>query len=153
MLSSVRPYVQEMKAADAVMNNFLAGKMEFEDAYEKGQNYARSARHGGFSANPFNTKPTYQQIVDAFNKVRAENEKYNEVNGEYGIDPEMLNQEEQRYKDIVNIALDPLTRIQAKNQGIDYNSEDYDKFVSLKAWALDKNNESMDALNEDKQQL
>ena len=153
MLSSVRPYVQEIKAADAVMNNFLAGKMEFEDAYEKGQNYARSARQGGFSANPFNTKPTHQQVADAFNRVREENEKYNEVNGEYGVDPEMLNQEEERYKNVVNIALDPLTRVQAKNQGIDYNSEDYDKFVSLKAWALDKNNESMDALNAARENL
>jgi len=153
VLSSVRPFVQEMNAADVVMNNFLAGKMEFEDSYQKGQNYARAARQGGFSLNPFNTKPTHQQVADAFNRVREENEKYNEVNGEYGVDPEMLNQEEERYKNVVNIALDPLTRIQAKNQGIDYNSEDYDKFVSLKAWALDKNNESTDALNEARENL
>lgn len=153
VLSSVRPFVQEMSAADAVMNNFLAGKMEFEDSYQKGQNYARAARQGGFSLNPFNTKPTHQQVADAFNRVREENEKYNEVNGEYGVDPEMLNQEEERYKNVVNIALDPITRVQAKNQGIDYNSEDYDKFVSLKAWALDKNNESTDALNEARENL
>ena len=90
-----------------------------------------------------------RQLPD--NLVYIYSENYKDVNGSYGISPDLIEKSRQKYIQVLGIAQDPITRIEAQNAGISVrdwrditswkSNKDYHNFVAAKAVALDVYNE------------
>lgn len=79
--------------------------------------------------------------------MREINENNKQISGTYGVDPALIDEAERKYKNIIGIANSPITKIEAKNAGIQVrtltnpqswkSNKDYHEFVAAKAIALD----------------
>lgn len=133
---AIAPYIKERKASSVVLNSILLDKASKVDALQKGKMYAEASK----------SSSAYQNIADAFNRLRTLNNDQNEHLGEYGVDPEAIDAEQKRFDRIARMANDPYSIKQAESQGIDRGTEEYNEFVSAKALAIDELNDQRDVV-------
>lgn len=126
--SSISPYIKERKANDVIANNVLIDKAAKIDKIKKSALYSESAK----------SPSAYQNIIDGFARLRQENENVHDSTGEYGISPESIDEEEQTFKDVARMSVDPYTIKQAQYQGIKPSSKEYNQFVAVKSLSLDE---------------
>lgn len=150
VLQSTVPYIREKRANEIALQSFYADKVE---SFAKYNQYSNWVKRGLFN-------PGYNDVLSSIGRLREINENYKNSNpdGEYGVDPSLIDEAEQNYKRVISIAQNPLTRKQAESAGITIRSiknpsswksnKDYHNFVALKAMLLDKKDEIRKNLSE-----
>lgn len=140
VVSGTAPTVQQLNAQDVIINNMIADKTEALDMLRKNRTYVTK---GIF-------EPGYKQFMDAFDTIRKINNQHYDATGEYGIDPDMLEEERNRARRVISLANDKQTQEEAKLQGIKPNraNPEYKDFVALKAFGIHQYNEALDDYNE-----
>lgn len=136
-IQSTVPYIREQRANDIVLQQLYADKMASQADFKQYTNWLK----GGL----FN--PGYSEVLDSFERMREINENNKQVSGTYGIDPSLIDEAERKYKTVIGIANSPITKIEAKNAGIQMrtltnpqswrSNKEYHEFVAAKAIALD----------------
>lgn len=129
---SIAPFVSEQKATSAIVNNVLKDKAAKVDRLNKARIYAEAAK----------SQSSYQNILNGFDRLRQTNKDEYDASGEYGIAPELIDDEENAFKRIAQMSIDPYTIKQAKSQGISTTGKDYNNFVAAKVLVTDELNEA-----------
>jgi len=75
-------------------------------------------------------------MLNGFDRLREANKTEYDASGEYGIAPELIDEEEKTFRKVAQMSTDGYTIKQAKAQGIEPGTEEYNNFVSTKALAL-----------------
>lgn len=125
---TIAPYRAEQKATTAIVNNVLLDKAAKVDALNKARIYAEAAK----------SSSAYENMLNAFDRLRQMNKDEFDSTGEYGIDPEKVDEEQARFGEIAKMANDAYTTKQARTQGIEPGSEEYNEFVAVKQVSMDE---------------
>ena len=123
---SIAPYRSEQKATTAIINSVLLDKAAKVDQLNKAKIYAEAAK----------SSSAYQNMLNGFDRLREANKTEYDASGEYGIAPELIDEEEKTFRKVAQMSTDGYTIKQAKAQGIEPGTEEYNNFVSAKALAL-----------------
>ena len=136
-IQSAVPYIREQRANDIVLQQVYADKMASQADFKQ---YTNWLKKGLFN-------PGYSEVLNSFDRMREINENDKKISGTYGVDPALIDEAERKYKNIIGIANSPITKIEAKNAGIQVrtltnpqswkSNKDYHEFVAAKAIALD----------------
>lgn len=140
IIQDVSPYVQEMRADDVLMHNMIADKTEALDLFAKNQAYLKS---GLFA-------PGYKAFNDAFDTINKYNQQHKDATGEWGIAPELIEDERNRMRSVLSLANDPTTKAEAQAMGIepDRGDQDYLDYVALKAETWRKHDREINDYND-----
>ena len=140
VISNTRPFIKEMSANQVIAKNVLAQKAARIDDIERGANYAKFVK----SADGYNT------LLQQVDQLKKNNDLHKEQTGEYGIDPDTIDQEKDRIqriaalsksKSIINAAVDNKILSDDKLIGSFQNKDKFNKFVSC-IDILDRDRES-----------
>jgi hypothetical protein len=114
-----------MRADDAIMNNLIADKTEALDLFSKDKNYLR---HGLF-------QPGYKAFNDAFDTIKKYNQQHKDTTGNWGIAPELIDDEQNRMRSVLASANDPSSKSEAIAMGIkpDRSNPEYQDFLAVKS--------------------
>ena len=134
---SVAPYRAEQKATTAIANAILLDKAVKLDNYNKAKIYAEASK----------SSSAYQNILNAFDRLRKMNEDEHDSTGEYGIAPERITEEINRFGEVAKMANDAYTIKQAEAQGIKPNTGEYNEFVGAKQMAIDEVTSAQEVVN------
>lgn len=125
---AIAPYRAEQKATTAIVNSVLLDKAAKIDQLNKAKIYAEAAK----------SSSSYRNMLNGFDRLREANKTEYDSSGQYGIAPELIDEEEETFRKVAQMSVDGYTIKQAKAQGIDLNTEDFNNFVAAKALALDE---------------
>lgn len=125
---TIAPYRAEQKATTAIVNNVLLDKAAKVDALNKARIYTEAAK----------SSSAYENMLNAFDRLRQMNKDEFDSTGEYGIDPEKVDEEQDRFGEIAKMANDAYTTKQARTQDIEPGSEEYNEFVAAKQVTMDE---------------
>lgn len=135
------PFIRQQKANEIVLQQVYADKLTSQANFKQYRNWVEK---GLFRAG-------HNDVLAAFERLEQINENYKDINGSYGISPDLIEKSRQKYIQVLGIAQDPITRIEAQNAGISVrdwrditswkSNKDYHNFVAAKAVALDVYNE------------
>ena len=140
VLQETLPYLKQQKANEFVSQLVFADKLESQANFKQYTDWLRN----------YLWDPSPSRVISTFSNLRQLNEdnKAKDPNGQYAIQPEVIDEAEKKYKQIIGIATDPITKIEAQNAGINVRSwknpetwksnKQYHEFVAAKAIALDK---------------
>ena len=134
---SIAPYRAEQKATTAIANAILLDKAVKLDNYNKAKIYAEASK----------SSSAYQNILNAFDRLRKMNEDEHDSTGEYGIAPERITEEINRFGEVAKMANDAYTIKQAEAQGIKPNTGEYNEFVGAKQMAMDEVTSAQEVVN------
>lgn len=123
---TIAPYRAEQKATTAIVNSVLLDKASKIDQLNKARIYAEAAK----------SSSSYQNILNGFDRLREANKTEYDTSGEYGIAPELIDEEEKTFRKVAQMSVDGYTIKQAKVQGIEPGTEEFNNFVATKALAL-----------------
>lgn len=130
LLQNIRPYKQEINAVDAITKNLISTKTEARDLFNKNMLYAK----GGFFAADKN------RFDVAFDLLRSYNRQHRDAKGEYIIDPDLIDKEQERMGEVQALVDSDTVRQAAKGIGIlkgvrddITNNKEYQKFASAVA--------------------
>ena len=132
------PYLTQHKAIDiaieAIQNNKLASTAQ--------RNQYRDWLRRGL------LNPSEGQIKHAFQMLREQNDKYEQIYHEKPIAPELIDEAEKKYDNLINLAQNPITKQFAQANGIKVrdwsnptswrSNSQYHDFVATTATALDR---------------
>ena len=135
---SIAPYRKEQKASTAVANAILLDKAVKLDNYNKAKTYAEAAK----------SSSGYQNILNAFDRLSKMNKDEYDSTGEYGVSPEVIEEEKKRFGEVAKMANDAYTIKQADAQGIKPNTGEYNEFVGAKQMAIDEVESAQEVVNE-----
>lgn len=138
-VQDVSPYIQEMRADDAIMNNLIADKTEALDLFSKDKNYLR---HGLF-------QPGYKAFNDAFDTIKKYNQQHKDTTGNWGIAPELIDDEQNRMRSVLASANDPSSKSEAIAMGIkpDRSNPEYQDFLAVKSEVWRKYDKEVEVYN------
>ena len=119
----IAPFVKEQKATTAIVNSVLLDKAAKVDKLNKARIYSEAAK----------SQSAYQNMLNGFDRLRQTNKDQYDASGEYGMKPEAIDAEEEEFKKVAQMSTDLYTIKQAKAQGIDPTSNDFNNFVAAKA--------------------
>lgn len=134
---SIAPFVSQQKATTAIINSVLLNKAAKIDQLNKAKIYSEASK----------SQSSYQNILNGFDRLRQTNKDQYDASGEYGISPEVIDDEEKTFKKVAQMATDLYTIKQAKAQGIDPTSSDFNNFVAAKALVTKELEESQQVSN------
>lgn len=136
-IQSAVPYIREQRANDIVLQQIYADKMASQADFKQ---YTNWLKKGLFN-------PGYSEVLNSFERMREINENDKQTSGTYGIEPSLIDEAERKYKTVIGIANSPITKIEAKNAGVQMrtltnpqswrSNKEYHEFVAAKAIALD----------------
>lgn len=142
-VQSINPWVHELKATDVVMNNMMMDKADKIDSFNKGIVYANASKN----------QADVQYMQKAFERLKELNGQNRQEDGSLPIDDALIDEENKRFKRVISVARDNTTKLQAEDQGINIDSEKYNRFVSAKSILLDELNDSATRLKSVEQDL
>lgn len=142
-VQSIKPWVHELKATDVVMNNMMMDKADKIDSFNKGIVYANASKN----------QADVQYMQKTFERLKELNGQNRQEDGSLPIDDALIDEENKRFKRVVSVARDNTTKLQAEDQGINIDSEKYNRFVSAKSILLDELNDSATRLKSVEQDL
>ena len=119
----IAPFVKEQKATTAIVNSVLLDKATKVDKLNKARIYSEAAK----------SQSAYQNMLNGFDRLRQTNKDQYDASGEYGMKPEAIDAEEEEFKKVAQMSTDLYTIKQAKAQGIDPTSNDFNNFVAAKS--------------------
>lgn len=125
---SIAPYKAEQKATTAIVNSVLLDKAAKVDQLNKAKIYVEAAK----------SSSAYQNMLNGFDRLREANKTEHDASGEYGIAPELIDEEEKTFRKVAQMSVDGYTIKQAKAQGIEPGTEEFNNFVATKALALNE---------------
>ena len=138
VLREAPAYIRQQRANEIVLEQMQLNKLESQANFKQ---YKQWLKKGLFN-------PGYNDVLTAFDRLRSINEDYNNQNDRYGIKPELIDEAENKYKRVINIAQSRNTREEAEAMGIKVrdiknpstwkSNEEYHEYVAAKAIALDK---------------
>lgn len=102
--TSIAPFIKERRATNVVGNAILLNKAAKIDKLKKGRLYAGAS----------NSAASYSNILNAFDRLKAMNKTEYDSSGEYGIDPDLIEEEINTFKRVASMAHDDYTLKQAK---------------------------------------
>lgn len=123
---AIAPYKAEQKATTAIVNSVLLDKAAKIDRLNKAKIYAEAAK----------SSSAYQNMLNGFDRLREANKTEYDASGEYGMAPELIDDEEKTFRKVAQMSVDGYTIKQAKAQGIEPSTEEFNNFVAAKALTL-----------------
>lgn len=124
VISAAQDFMQargEINAGDVIFNNVMAEKIRQRTNIVNGEEMAKYASRDG-----------YAKMMNAFDRISKIHQQISEgASNRIGLDQDVLDEQRNMYRRIVGIANDRKVVEKAKRLGIDRNSADFRKLVSL----------------------
>ena len=143
VVSNAAPYIQEQKANQFIVDQFLNQKFDTVKRFNKAQLYAEKAKEGS----------AYNSVLHAFDRLTEVNQGFNDREGQYAIDPQAIKDEIAEFKNVAREANNLYTIKAAKAQGIEPGTIQYNQFVAAKSLAIHEIEDAKDAREEAKNDL